>query len=575
MLKVLAKSIREFKLPSVLASLMVVLETACETMIPFLMAKIIDQGFTPRNLAVIYQIGGILLVIAVISLACGAGASRLSSIAAVGVAHNVRHDLYAHIQRFSFTNIDRFSDASLVTRLTTDITNLQNAYQQLIRGAFRAPSMIIFSIILAFTVNAQMAVIFVIALPILGSGLWLIIRKVHPLFRKVFRAYDHLNEILSENIHGIKVVKSYVRQPREIQKFTAVSQEIYHNYSWAQRLMALNQPLMQLISNLTLLALFWFGGRMIVNGAMETGQLVSLTAYGMSILMSLMMLSGIFNQLTIAQTSAERLSETLVEEPTIVEKEHPLTEVQNGQIDFENVSFNYADSSENEQLYQVNLHIQSGQLVGILGNTGAGKSTLVEMIPRLYDVTAGRVVLAGHDVKEYQLKALRDSVALVLQDSLLFSGTIRENLLWGNPSATDEQLHWAVQQAQIADFIEKLPDKYETMLGQTGTSISGGQRQRLSIARSLLKTPKVLIMDDSTSAVDTNTEKRLQQALRQEMPVTTKIVISQRISAVADADLIVVLEDGKVVGTGTHDQLLQTNQHYRQIADAQERSARK
>lgn len=575
MLKVLARSVREFKWPSVLASLMVVVEAACETMIPFLMAKIIDQGITPGNLRVIYQMGGILLVIATVSILCGAGASWLSSIAAVGFAHNVRHDLYAHIQRFSFTNIDRFSDASLVTRLTTDITNLQNAYQQLIRGAFRAPSMMIFSIILAFTVNAQMAVIFVLALPLLGLGLWVIIRQAHPLFRKVFHAYDHLNEILSENIHGIKVVKSYVRQKLEKQKFTTVSQEIYHNYSWAQRLMALNQPLMQLVSNITLLALFWFGGKMIVNGGMQTGQLVSLTAYGMSILMSLMMLSMIFNQLTIAQTSAERLSETITEQSTITDKEQPLTEVPNGQIDFENVSFSYDGSSENEQLHNINLHIKSGQLVGIVGNTGSGKSTLVEMIPRLYDVTAGKVALAGHEVGEYQLKALRDSVALVLQNSILFSGTIKENLLWGNPTATDEQLKRAARQAQIADFIEKLPDKYETLLGQNGTSISGGQRQRLSIARSLLKAPQVLILDDSTSAVDTNTEKQLRNAMRQEIPATTKIIISQRISAVADADLIVVLEDGRVIGAGTHDELMKSNLHYQEIANSQKRSARK
>lgn len=575
MLKVLAGSIRKFKLPSLLAALLVVIEAACETMMPFLMAKMIDQGITPGNLSVIYQVGGLLLVIAVVSILCGAGASWLSSIAAVGFAHNVRHDLYAHLQQFSFTNIDRFSDASLVTRLTTDITNLQNAYQQLIRGAFRAPAMIIFSIILAFTVNAQMAVIFIFALPVLGLGLLVIIRQAHPLFKKVFHAYDHLNEILSENIHGIKVVKSYVRQKLETKKFTRVSQEIYQNYAWAQRLMALNQPLMQLVSNVTLLALFWFGAKMIVNGGMQTGELVSLTAYGMSILMSLMMLSGIFNQLTIAQTSVERLSETMVEKSTIIEKEAPLTTVANGQIDFENVSFSYDDTNESEQLHDINLHIKSGQLVGIVGNTGSGKTTLVEMIPRLYDVTAGKVELAGHEVGEYQLKALRDSVALVLQNSILFSGTIKDNLLWGDPDATDEQLQWAAQQAQIADFIEKLPDKYDTLLGQNGTSISGGQRQRLSIARSLLKEPQVLILDDSTSAVDTNTEKKLRNAMRHQLATTTKIIISQRISSVADADLIVVLEDGRIIGTGTHAELMQTTPQYQKIVNSQKRSARK
>ncbi len=572
MLKVLARSVREFKAPSVISSLMVVIEAACETIIPFLMARIIDDGITPGKLDVIYQTGGILLVIAMISLACGAGASRLSSIAAVGVAHNIRHDLYAHIQKFSFANIDHFSDASLVTRLTTDITNLQNAYQQLIRGGFRAPAMMIFSIILAFTVNAQMAVIFVVAIPVLAIGLWLIIRKAHPLFRKVFHAYDNLNEILSENIHGIKVVKSYVRQKLEMRKFTGVSQDIYHNFSWAQQLMALNQPLMQFVSNLMLLALFWFGGRMIIGGAMETGQLVSLAAYGMQILFSLMMLSMIFNQLTIAQTSAERLSETIREQSTINEPDQPLTKVSNGQIDFDNVSFSYGGDPHNEQLHDIDLHIKSGQLVGIIGNTGSGKSTLVELLPRLYDATKGKVSLAGHDVKDYQIKALRDSVSIVLQSSTLFSGTIKDNLRWGNENATDQQIRQAASLAQIDDFVQSLPQKYDTLLGQNGTSVSGGQRQRLSIARSLLKSPQVLIMDDSTSAVDANTDQKIRQAMRDQIPHTTKIIISQRVASIADADMIVVMENGEIAGTGTHEELMHNNTHYQQMAASQKRT---
>ncbi|GBG94285.1 multidrug ABC transporter ATP-binding and permease protein [Ligilactobacillus salitolerans] len=574
MIKVLARSVRKYKTASILSALMVIIESACETIIPFLMARIIDDGITARNLAVIYQTGGILLLIAVISLVCGAGASRLSSIAAVGVAHNIRHDLYAHIQKFSFANIDHFSDASLVTRLTTDITNLQNAYQQLIRGGFRAPAMMIFSIVLAFAVNAQMALIFVVAIPLLAVGLWLIIRAAHPLFRKVFRAYDWLNNILSENIHGIKVVKSYVRQGLEQKKFTHVSQQIYHNYSWAQRLMALNQPLMQLVSNLMLLALFWFGAKLIVSGSMETGELVSLTAYGMQILFSLMMLSMIFNQITIAQTSSERLAETLNEKSTITEKNQPATTVDNGQIDFENVSFSYDTDSQREQLHEINLHIKSGQLVGIIGNTGSGKSTLVELLPRLYDATAGQVLLAGRNVKDYELKVLRDNVSLVLQSSVLFSGTIKENLLWGNENATEQDLRHAASLAQIDDFVQSLPDKYDTLLGQNGTSISGGQRQRLSIARSLLKSPQVLIMDDSTSAVDANTDAKIRQALRDQIPQTTKIIISQRVASIADADLIVVMKDGRISGSGTHEELMKHNEHYRQMALSQKRSER-
>ncbi|KZL36460.1 ABC transporter ATP-binding protein, partial [Secundilactobacillus collinoides] len=544
MLHTLMQSIREYKRMTIISPILVVAEAAIETFIPFLMAAIIDQGIRPGNLNLVVRVGLLLLVMALFSLVMGAGASWVSSQAAAGYAKNLRQDLFYHIQTFSFQNLDQFSTSSLVTRLTTDITNIQTAYQMLIRIAFRAPSMLIFSIVMAFTVNAEMAWLFVIVVPILAVGLVTIVSKSRPLFRQVFKRYDQLNRVVRENLRGIRVVKTYGQQDSETAKFKAASGNIFKVFSKAQRIVALNMPLMQLVINTTMLLLSWFGAKLIVGKQLEVGQFVSLFSYSTSILFSLNMLSMIFSQLSVSQASAERVVEVLNSESAIADKPDARTDVANGAIDFERVSFRYPGTKK-DQLHDVDLHIKSGQTIGIIGETGTSKSTLVELIPRLYDATAGTVRVAGQDVRDYDLKTLRDNVSVVLQTTTLFSGTIRDNLKWGDADATDEEIQHAAQLAQADGFIQTLPQGYDTPLEQTGQNVSGGQKQRLTIARALLKHPKILILDNATSATDTNTEAKIWQAFRHEMPDVTKLIITQRLGGIVDADKILIMAGGK------------------------------
>lgn len=568
MLHTLMQSIREYKRMTIISPILVVAEAAIETFIPFLMAAIIDQGIRPGNLNLVVRVGLLLLVMALFSLVMGAGASWVSSQAAAGYAKNLRQDLFYHIQTFSFQNLDQFSTSSLVTRLTTDITNIQTAYQMLIRIAFRAPSMLIFSIVMAFTVNAEMAWLFVIVVPILAVGLVTIVSKSRPLFRQVFKRYDQLNRVVRENLRGIRVVKTYGQQDSETAKFKAASGNIFKVFSKAQRIVALNMPLMQLVINTTMLLLSWFGAKLIVGKQLEVGQFVSLFSYSTSILFSLNMLSMIFSQLSVSQASAERVVEVLNSESAIADKPDARTDVANGAIDFERVSFRYPGTKK-DQLHDVDLHIKSGQTIGIIGETGTSKSTLVELIPRLYDVTAGTVRVAGQDVRDYDLKTLRDNVSVVLQTTTLFSGTIRDNLKWGDADATDEEIQRAAQLAQADGFIQTLPQGYDTPLEQTGQNVSGGQKQRLTIARALLKHPKILILDNATSATDTNTEAKIWQAFRHEMPDVTKLIITQRLGGIVDADKILIMAGGKIAAAGTHSELLAENEWYRQLYDTQ------
>ncbi|KRK48704.1 ABC multidrug transporter, ATPase and permease component [Secundilactobacillus kimchicus JCM 15530] len=570
MIRTLLKSVREYRKQTITTPILVVIEAAIETLIPFLMAMIIDRGINAGNMTIVIRVGVLLLIMAVLSLMMGAGASWISSIAAAGFAKNLRQDLFYHIQTFSFQNLDQFPTSSLVTRLTTDITNLQTAFQMAIRIAFRAPSMLIFSIIMAFTVSSEMASLFVVAIPILAIGLWLIVRYSRPLFRQVFQRYDQLNRVVRENLRGIRVVKTYGQQAAEISKFKAASGSIFKTFSKAQRIVALNMPVMQFVINTTMLLLSWYGAHLIVGNQLQVGQLVSLFSYSMSILFSLNMLSMIFSQLSVAQASAERVIAVMQTKPSITDDDQALTTVTNGEVVFEHVSMQYP-GTHTPQLKDVNLRIKSGSMVGIIGETGSAKSTLVELIPRLYDVSEGRVLVAGHDVRDYDLKALRDNVAMVLQNTMLFSGTIAENLRWGNADATDEQLQTAAKMAQADEFVQSLPQKYDTYIEQNGQNISGGQRQRLTIARALLKQPQILILDDSTSATDTRTDAAIRAAFKTQLPNVTKLMITQRVTSVQEADEIIVMQAGQVAAVGTHAELLATNGWYKQLADSQEK----
>jgi ATP-binding cassette subfamily B protein/ATP-binding cassette subfamily C protein len=569
MLKTLLTAVREYRRQSLLTPLLVALEVGIETFIPFLMAAIIDQGITPGRVDVIWRLGLILLAMSVVSLASGAASSWFSSHAAAGFSKNLRHDIFYNIQKFSFENIDHFSNSSLVTRMTTDITNVQNAYQMAIRIAVRAPLMLIFSIIMAFNINAQMATIFVVVVPILGVALYIIVHFAYPLFQKVFKRYDRLNQVVSENLRGIRVVKTFVREKEEINKFDTASSDIFSTYSKAQRLLALNAPLMTFMINTTILAISWIGGQMIVGNSMQTGQLVSMFAYAMSVLFSLMMLSNIITQLSLSQASGNRIVAVLNETATITDPKDPVMAVPNGTVDFENVSFYYAKKRKQPTLSNINLHIQNGALIGIIGSTGSGKSTLVQLLPRLYEANAGTVKVGGIPVQNYDLRTLRDNVAMVLQNNMLFSGTIKDNLRWGNPDATDAQMIAAAKLAQADDFIKELPQGYDTYVEQDGSNVSGGQKQRLTIARALLKQPKVLIMDDSTSAVDTATEQKIRDAFSHDLPDMTKILISQRIASISGADEIVVMDQGKINDIGTHSELLARNAIYQDLNKSQ------
>ena len=573
MIKRLAGCVRQYKKESLLAPLFVTFEVILEVIIPTVLAKLLDDGVMGGSMSTILTYGAILVGLAIVSLACGALSGHFAAIASAGFGANLRHDIYYNIQDFSFQNIDKYSTASLITRLTTDVTNIQNAYQMIIRIAVRSPAMLIFSLIMVFRINAKLSLMFLAVVPVLAIGFLFIISHAHPIFERVFKTYDKLNRVVQENLRGIRVVKSFVQEDYEIEKFNEVSGSIYRDFSKAEKLIAFNGPLMQFCIYGCMMLISYFGARLVVTGEMTTGYLFSLFTYLMQVLMSLMMLSFIFITIIISRASAERIDEVLTEKSTLTNCKEPNIFIADGSIKFENVGFSYAGDKDRLCLSDVNLEIKSGETVGIIGGTGSSKSTLVQLIPRLYDVTLGRLTVGGRDVREYDLEALRNSVAMVLQKNVLFSGTIKENLRWGNPDATDEEMEHACKLAQADDFIKSIPDGYDTHIEQGGTNVSGGQKQRLCIARALLKKPKILILDDSTSAVDTATDALIRKAFYEEIPDTTKIIIAQRISSVADADKIIVMDGGKVNAVGTHAELLKSNEIYREVYTSQQKGA--
>lgn len=580
MVKTLMKSVREYKKDSLITPVLVIGEVIMETLIPVLMANLIDYGIDGGNMNYVVKMGLVLLLSAFASLFFGVAAGKTAAVASTGFAKNLRKDMYYNVQNFSFSNIDKFSTASIVTRLTTDVTNVQNAYQMIIRIVVRAPMMLIFSLLMSFRIDAKLSLIFVVALPILAVGLFFIIRKAHPLFNRVFKIYDKLNGVVQENLRGIRVVKSFVREEHEKEKFGKISNEIYQTFSKAEKTIAFNMPLMQVAMYAVMLLISWFGARAVVACGgdpalgLSTGELMSLFTYAMQILSSLMMVSMIFVMLTMSRASGDRIAEILEENTDLKNPENPVTEVRDGDICFENVSFSYGKRGAKPVLKDIDLHIKSGQTVGILGGTGSSKSSLVQLIPRLYDVTGGRITVGGVDVRDYDIESLREEVAMVLQKNVLFSGTIKENLRWGNEQATDEELVHACRLSQADDFIRSFPDGYDTYIEQGGTNVSGGQKQRLCIARALLKKPKILILDDSTSAVDTKTDALIRKAFKEEIPDTTKIIIAQRVSSVQDADQIIVMDDGQIAALGTHDELLQTSEIYREVYESQVKGGR-
>lgn len=572
MLKRLAGCVRQYKGASLLSPLFVVLEVIMEVIIPLLMAKLIDDGIDGANQAAILKTGGILAVCCILSLLFGILAGHFAAKASAGFAKNIRHDLFHTVQGFSFFNIDRFSASSLVTRLTTDVTNLQNAYQMIVRVALRSPAMLIFSLAMAIRISPKLSIIFLIAIPVLGAFVFFLMSSVHPIFERVFRTYDKLNNVVQENVHGVRVVKAFVREDHEISKFAKISQKIYADFCKAEGRLSFSMPGMQVAVYSCMLLLSWFGARIIVGSGgsdLTTGELMSLMTYALQILGALMMLSMIFVMVVISRASAERIVEVLDEQSDLTNPEHPVLKVADGSVDFSHVSFSYSKRMDKCCLKDIDLHIPSGMTVGILGGTGSSKSSLVQLIPRLYDTTAGTVKVGGVDVKDYDLDTLRNAVAMVLQKNVLFSGTIKENLRWGNEQATDAELQEACRLANADEFIATFPKGYDTYLEQGGANVSGGQKQRLCIARALLKKPKILILDDSTSAVDTKTDAGIRTALKTYLPETTKFIIAQRISSLQDSDLILVLDGGVINGMGTHEELLQTNAIYQEIYEEQ------
>lgn len=577
MVRKLLRSVREYKTSSLLAPLFVTCEVILEVIIPMLMANLIDFGIEAGNMQYILKMGLALVICCIVSLTFGALSGKYAAVASAGFAKNLREDMYNKVQEYSFSNIDKFSTASIITRLTTDITNIQNAYMMSIRVAVRCPIMLIFALFMAFQINSHLAPIFVIAIPILAVGLVIIISNAKRIFERIFRTYDKLNNVVQENLHGIRVVKSFVREDHETEKFCSVSKEIYQDFSKAEKILAFNAPLMQFCAYGCMLLISWLGAKLIVASGnnpavgMTTGDLTSMFSYTMQILMSLMMFSMVFVMITISYASMERAEEILDEKSDLHNPENPVYEVKDGSIEFDHVNFVYGKNADKLCLDNVNLKIPSGATVGIIGGTGSSKSTLVQLIPRLYDATEGAVKVGGRDVREYDIESLREEVAMVLQKNVLFSGTIKDNLRWGKEDATDEEMRHVCQLAQADEFIQTFPDGYDTYIEQGGTNVSGGQKQRLCIARALLKKPKILILDDSTSAVDTKTDALIRMAFREEIPNTTKIIIAQRISSVEDADLILVLDDGKINGMGTHQELLANNEIYREVYESQQK----
>ena len=575
MIKKLSRRVREYKKYAIATPLFMVGEVAMETLIPMIMAYLIDRGIEQGSMAQIWINGAILLVAAFLSMFFGVKGGEMAATASCGFARNLRHDMYYSIQDYSFSNIDKFSTSSIITRLTTDVTNVQNAFQMIMRMAVRSPMTLIFSMVMALTIDAEISLVFLLCLPVLGLGMYLIMSRTHPIFRRVFKTYDSLNNVVQENLRGMRVVKNFVREDHEIQKFDKISESIYQDFTHAEKNMAFMSPLMMTCIYACTLLISWLGAKAIIasgnNAAvgMTTGQLMSMITYVIQILSSLIMLSMVFVMITMSRASAQRIVEVLDEKSDIASPKDAVKAVRDGSVDFDHVSFRYASRSEKDCLSDIDLHIPSGAVVGVLGGTGAGKSTLVQLIPRLYDPSQGAVRVGGVDTRKYDLTTLRNSVAMVLQKNELFSGTIKDNLRWGNEHATDAEIMEACRLAQADPFIQDFPDKYDTWIEQGGTNVSGGQKQRLCIARALLKKPKILILDDSTSAVDTRTDALIREGFRSYIPDTTKIIIAQRVASVQDADMIVVLDNGRIADCGTHEELLARCEIYREVYQSQ------
>ena len=575
MIKTLAKSVREYKWAALLSPLCMIGEVYMETKIPRVLSQIVDNGVTPGDMGAVFGNGMLLVLFSLLSLCFGVASAYFASSAGTGFAKNLRHDMFYRVQTFDFANIDKFSTASIITRITSDVATLQMCFQMMIRMAIRCPMMLILASSNAFSISPKLCLVYCIALPILGCGLFVLINLVKNIFERAFKTFDRLNNVTQENLHGIRVVKSFVREEKETQKFTDVSTDIYNDFSKAEKIMAINSPLMQLTVYTCIIAISFLGAKMVVasgnnaaNG-LTTGELTAMFTYTGQILSSLMMLSMVFIMLTMSRAPMKRACELLLEEPELHNPANPVTEVKDGSIDFDDVSFRYSKSAKRRALGDIDVHIASGMTVGILGGTGSGKSTLVQLIPRLYDVTAGTLKVGGVDVKDYDISALRNAVSMVLQKNELFSGTIKDNLRWGNPDATDEEMIHACKLACAHEFIERFPDGYDTFIEQGGKNVSGGQKQRLCIARALLKKPKILILDDSTSAVDTRTDAMIRKAFAEEIPGTTKLIIAQRVASVQESDLILVMDGGHIVATGKHDDLLQTSNIYREVYESQ------
>lgn len=572
MIKTLSKSIREFKKPAILTPILVVGEVILECIIPFVIANLVNEMQAGCGMDVIVQYGLQLIIMAVLSLILGVAAGNTCATASTGFARILRQDMFYHIQDYSFENIDKFSVSSLVTRMTTDVMNVQMSFMMIIRVATRGPLMLIFSFIMGFAMGGRLALIFLVTIPLLGVGLVLVIRKATPIFRRVFRKYDALNDSVQENVQAMRVVKSYVREDYEKKKFGVAAEDVCKDFTRAERIMAINNPMMQFCVYAGMVFVLSFGSYAVISSQgleANVGQMSAILTYSFQILMSLMMLSMVFVIITMSMESAERIVEVLQEQSSLTSPENAVKEVKDGSIDFDGVSYKYSRTAERNALEHVDLHIRSGELIGILGGTGSSKTTLVQLIPRLYDVTEGAVRVGGVDVRNYDLEVLRDNVAMVLQKNVLFSGTIKDNLRWGNPNATDEEMYEACRLAQADEFIQQFPDKYDTWIEQGGSNVSGGQKQRLCIARALLKKPKVLILDDSTSAVDTHTDALIRQGFREFIPDTTKIIIAQRVASVEDADRIIVMEGGRISAIGTHEELLKSNEIYREVYTSQ------